>query len=288
MRVTASTLRTPRLTFGVRSAGQGELVLFLHGITAGAVVWDPVLEDLGRDFRCVAIDQRGHGLSDKPASGYGAADYVADVAAVLDALGPARAVVGHSLGARNAILAGAAMPERIGAVVAVDYAAGIEPEVFERLRASRSGGDGALGSADDVRRVVRSRSPLLPAAAVERRVAHLYALADGASARDGGFSTFTDSSSPRADAGFAPLAASWAMDQTVAAMDVDLTAPLRESSVPTLIVRGGDSPFLTEDALATSLALRDSVQGAVVGGTDHFVPEEAPAELSALVRSFLA
>ncbi|EYR64094.1 hydrolase [Actinotalea ferrariae CF5-4] len=286
MAVTGSVLSTPRLAVAARSAGEGELLLFLHGITAGAAVWDPVLEDLGREYRCVAVDQRGHGRSDRPAHGYTAEDYVADVAAVLDVLGPARAVVGHSLGARNAILAGSALPERIGAVVAIDYAAGIEPEVFERLRQSRSGGEGPLPDEDAVRRAVLARSPRLPPDAVERRVRHLYEAVDG---------------------GFVPRAAPWAVDQTLAAMDVDLTGALRGTTVPTLLVRGAESPFLSEAAFATSLALRPDlgadprddlrsdlrsdlradVRGAVVAGTDHFVPEEAPGEVAALVRGLL-
>ena len=266
MTITASTLRTPRITLGARSVGDGDLVLFLHGITAGAAMWDPILAELGKDFRCVAIDQRGHGRSDKPASGYRAEDYVADVAAVLDELGPARAVVGHSLGARNAILAGAALPERIGAVVAIDYAAGIEPEVFETLQAARAGGDGVLADDDAVRAAIRARSARLPEAAVEQRLGHLFSAVDG---------------------GFAPLASSSAVDQTVEHMDVDLTAALRDSSLPTLVVRGSDSPFLSEAAYAYSLGLREGIRGAVVDGTDHFVPEEAPLEVAGLVRDFL-
>ncbi|WP_225753079.1 alpha/beta fold hydrolase [Actinotalea sp. Marseille-Q4924] len=267
MVVTDVVLSTGRLSFHARRAGEGELLLFLHGITAGAAVWDPVLEDLGREYRCVAIDQRGHGRSGKPDTGYRAEDYVDDVAAVLDVLGPARAVVGHSLGGRNAILAGAAMPERIRAVVAVDYAAGIEPEVFERLRVARSGGEGQLTDADAVRRAVRARSARLPDAAVERRLRHLYEAGDG---------------------GFVPLASSAAVDETLRAMDVDLTGALRDSTVPMLLVRGADSPFLSAAALATSLGLRADLRGAVVAGTDHFVHEEAPSEVAALVRGFLS
>ncbi|NLF03714.1 MAG: alpha/beta fold hydrolase [Actinomycetales bacterium] len=267
MSITAGHLATDRLTFATRSAGQGELLLLLHGITAGAVVWDPVLTALARHFRVVAVDQRGHGGTDAPAHGYGAEEYVADVGALLDVLGPARAVVGHSLGARNAILAGAAFPGRVGAVVAVDYAAGIEPEVFERLRASRRGGEGALASEDDVRSAIRARSPLLPDDAVERRLAHLYSIADG---------------------GFLPRSSPSAIDQTLDAIDVDLEPALRASTVPTLIVRGAQSPFLSAQAYRSSLALRAGIEGAVVPGTDHFVPEEAPDALTRLIRTFLS
>jgi len=265
MAIVEGRLVTDRITFATRSAGEGELVLLLHGITAGAVVWDPVLEDLARDFRVVAVDQRGHGRSDKPDSGYGAEEYVADVGALLDALGPARAVVGHSLGTRNAILAGAAFPERVGGVVAVDYAAGMDAEALVGLRRARSPG-GPLTSEDDVRRAIRTRSELLPVDAVERRLRHLYAVADG---------------------GFAPLASPSAIGQTLEAMHVDLVPALRDSSVPVLLVRGGDSPFLSQAAHAFSLGLRAGLQGAVVPVTDHFVPEEAPAELAARIRRFL-
>lgn len=258
-------LETARGTFATRSAGEGELVLLLHGITAGAAVWDPVLAELARNFCVVAVDQRGHGRSSKPESGYEAGEYVADVGALLDALGPARAVVGHSLGARNAILAGAAFPGRIGAVVAVDYAAGMEPEVMAGLRRAR-GGEGELSSEDDVRRSILARSARLPADAVERRLRHLYSVADD---------------------GFAPLASPSAIEQTLAAMDVDLEAALRDATVPMLLVRGADSPFLSEAAYAFSLGLRAGIRGAVVPDTDHFVPEEAPTELAALVREFL-
>lgn len=266
MVIEESVLRTPRLSLHVRSAGAGELLVFLHGITAGAAVWDPVVEDLARDFRCVAVDQRGHGRSDKPRTGYGAEDYVADVAAVLDVLGPARAVVGHSLGARNAILAGSVMPERIGAVVAVDYAAAIEPEVFRALRAARTGGEGLLADDDAVRAAIRARSARLPDHAVERRVRHLYEAVDG---------------------GFVPLVSASAVDQTLRDLDVDLTGALRGSDVPMLLVRGGDSTFVSPRAFATSLALRAGLRGAVVPGVDHFVPEEAPLEVAALVRELL-
>ena len=51
------------------------------------------------EWRVVAVDQRGHGESDKPEKGYAIDDLAADVPALLDALGLPRAVVvGHSMG----------------------------------------------------------------------------------------------------------------------------------------------------------------------------------------------
>jgi 2-(acetamidomethylene)succinate hydrolase len=263
--ITVERLETGRIGLNARVAGSGELVLLLHGITAGAVVWDPVIAELADDFRVVAIDQRGHGASDHPDSGYGPDDYVGDIAAVLSLLGPARAVVGHSLGGRNAILAGAAMPDRIRSVVSIDYAAMMEPGVFSTLRNARSGGEGELPDIDSVRRAIRSRSALLPDDAVERRANHLYAVHGE---------------------GYRPIVSSAAVAETLETMDADLAPALSGSTIPMMLVRGGRSPFLSEAAFMRSLWLRPDLAGAIIDDTDHFVPEEKPAEVAAIIRRF--
>jgi len=78
----------------VESAGEGEPVLFLHGVSgSGATYRWLALE--GR--RCVRLTFRGHGESDRTPGAYRLDDYVADALSVLEALGPAP-LVGHSLG----------------------------------------------------------------------------------------------------------------------------------------------------------------------------------------------
>lgn len=50
----------------------GRPVLFLHGLSQCRLAWDRQLRSgLGRDLRLVAVDLRGHGLSEKPGDGYG-------------------------------------------------------------------------------------------------------------------------------------------------------------------------------------------------------------------------
>lgn len=102
--------------------GIGDLpVLLLHGLSQQRHFWDPVVRRTS-SRPLAALDQRGHGDSDTDLD----ADYsiracASDVAAAMDALGWARAVVvGHSWGAAVAVAAAAAMPERIPAVGLVD------------------------------------------------------------------------------------------------------------------------------------------------------------------------
>ena len=67
---------------------RGRPVLFLHGLSQSRLAWDRQLRsDLGRDLRLVAMDLRGHGLSEKPRDGYGdGALWAADVHAVITSL----------------------------------------------------------------------------------------------------------------------------------------------------------------------------------------------------------
>lgn len=77
----------------------GVPVVLLHGYTDSWHAFAPLMARLPRRFRTVALTQRGHGDSVKPAKGYAVADFSADLDLALDALGIDRAVVvGHSMG----------------------------------------------------------------------------------------------------------------------------------------------------------------------------------------------
>jgi len=94
---------------GVRLAvrewpGQGPSILLLHGLASSSHIWDLVAPRLAPRFRVVAYDQRGHGLSGKPSSGYGFDRLTADAAAVIRRVRLGRpVVVGHSWGANVAL-----------------------------------------------------------------------------------------------------------------------------------------------------------------------------------------
>ena len=49
----------------------GRPILFIHGISQCWLTWSRQLSsDLAEDYRLVAVDMRGHGLSDRPREGY--------------------------------------------------------------------------------------------------------------------------------------------------------------------------------------------------------------------------
>ncbi|MFF0748295.1 alpha/beta fold hydrolase [Streptomyces sp. NPDC004267] len=101
----------------------GRPLLALHGHLSEGASFAHLAEALGPEWRVVALDQRGHGDSDR-APDYRREGYVSDAQALLDHLGLDEVVlVGHSLGAVNAYHLAATRPERIAGLVSVDTAA---------------------------------------------------------------------------------------------------------------------------------------------------------------------
>src|SRR5580693_7550405 len=83
------------------SLGQGPLIVMIHGFPDYWYTWRDQMEALSDKFQCVAIDQRGYNLSDKPkgVDNYAMRLLAGDVIAVIHALGKERAIiVGHDWG----------------------------------------------------------------------------------------------------------------------------------------------------------------------------------------------
>jgi pimeloyl-ACP methyl ester carboxylesterase len=103
-----------------RWPGEGTPVLLLHGLASTRRIWDLVVPGLA-GLPVLALDQRGHGDSERPAGPYDGDAVVADALTALDAVGVSRVVVvGHSWGAWTALRLAASAPSRVLAVVAVD------------------------------------------------------------------------------------------------------------------------------------------------------------------------
>ena len=101
-------------------------LVLLHGLASALRIWDrvaPLLAAQGHEV--LAIDQRGHGESEKPESGYDFETIVADDAAIIRALNIQRyAVVGHSWGASVALEFAATHADEVAALLLVDGATG--------------------------------------------------------------------------------------------------------------------------------------------------------------------
>lgn len=102
------------------SLGSGPLIVMIHGFPDFWYTWRDQMEALSDKFQCVAIDQRGYNLSDKPkgVENYDVRLLVGDVAAVIKSLGQEKAIiVGHDWGGLVAWQFALNLPQMTGRLI---------------------------------------------------------------------------------------------------------------------------------------------------------------------------
>lgn len=96
-------------------------LLLLHGLSDSSFSFSRILPFVPVQFQAIALDQRGHGESDRPAGGYDLVSLADDAIHVLDAARIDQAlVVGHSMGTYVARVMAARAPERVTSLVLLD------------------------------------------------------------------------------------------------------------------------------------------------------------------------
>ena len=128
--------------------GRGEPLLLIMGLGADGSKWEDHVACYERHFRCLLMDNRGVGLSDKPAGPYTTAMMADDAAALLRALGIERArVAGVSMGGAIAQCLALQHPALVERLVIVSSWARCDAyaktvfEHFQRARAAMSRAD---------------------------------------------------------------------------------------------------------------------------------------------------
>jgi pyruvate dehydrogenase E2 component (dihydrolipoamide acetyltransferase) len=120
----------------VAGPGQGQKLLFLHGLGGSQSTWQVVLGDLVDRYRVGAFDLPGHGQSDKPAPAdfdYSVPALASSIAEGMQALNLAPAIiVGHSLGGAVALHLALERPELVQGLVLIN-SAGLGAEISEDL-----------------------------------------------------------------------------------------------------------------------------------------------------------
>jgi pimeloyl-ACP methyl ester carboxylesterase len=259
--------------------GDGPPLLLVHGWPETWYAWRLVMPALARDFEVIAVDQRGIGLSDKPARGYDTGTLAGDLVAMMDALGHERfALVGHDTGFAISYALCADHPDRVDRVALAEIpgspGAAPSPPVFvpgpindrlwhlpfnrlqkinEQLVTGRE--DLFFGWEFD------AAAKKLPADVIKYYVGIL--------------------SNP--DALRATFEWYRALDTTIAQ---DQQRKTKRLTMPVLAI-GGAASFGAHVADAMKL-VADDVQSLVIPGAGHFVAEEAPEAMLAALTAFLA
>lgn len=245
-----------------REAGQGEVLLFLHGLGLTRTSWDPQLRDLSDRWRCVAWDMPGYGMS-SPVKLLTFKAIADAVASLLDMLEVQQAhICGLSFGGQQALHFALDHPERVASLILADTSAafgvdGTDPDAW--LEARLAPLDVGLTPADIAEQVLCS------VAGPE----------------------FGGDNLAAAVASFERISAAGLRAACECIPTHDVRDRLGEITVPTLVIVG---ELDNETPLVYSRYLADRIQGSelvVIGGVGHLSPCEAPEEFNATVRRFL-
>ena len=247
-------------------------VLFLHGGGLTAHTWDLVCLALRLDYRCLALDLRGHGDSEwSPEMNYGIEAHRDDVAALIEHLGlDGLVLVGMSLGGLTALAYAGRHAAKLDALVIIDAGPEARQEGSRRI-AEFIAAPAEFDSVDEVIERALSFNPRRDAKLLRRSLQHnLRQLPNG---------KLTWKHDRRHRAKFD--AEAWARRREALWDDIP------RITCPTLVVRGGRSDvFHDEDAEKLSAALP---QGSWVRVEDagHTVQGDNPRALVGELRRFL-
>ncbi len=258
-----------QLSVLVWGKAEPELV-FLHGGGQNAHTWDLVITALGRP--AIAIDLPGHGHSSwREDRDYGPVTNALAVARVISELAPAAAgVIGMSLGGLTLIRLAATRPDLVRRAVIVDVTPGSTAAHARMTRTERGttqliSEHRSFASLDEVAELAVLASPRRPATAVRRGVRHnTRQLPDG---------TWT-----------------WRYDPQIGSAQGShgtLWDELPRLGMPVMLVRGGDSAFVTAEDLGRATASLPGMRVEVVPGAGHAVQSDQPLALAALIGDFL-
>jgi len=112
--------------------GEGPPLVLIHGMGGDSSEWSLLTPELSKEVRCIAVDLRGHGKSEKPDQPYTQDMFADDVAALLDTLGVDRAYIcGLSMGGFVALKMALNHPEKVRGLILIDTAARMPAKSIE-------------------------------------------------------------------------------------------------------------------------------------------------------------
>lgn len=248
-----------------RAYGEGPVLVVLHGLFGSLNNWHTFATRLADRFRILAVDQRNHGASPhSPVFNY--LSMAGDLKELLDRHSISRAsVLGHSMGGKTALQFAALYPDSIDRLIVADIA----PRAYARghdsiLDALVSVDPSSASSRRDVDAVI---ARFVPNPAVRQ-----FLLTNLQRDPDGRFRWKINIPAIREnyDAIIGP---------------VEIPSPILR---PVLFIRGGRSPYLTDEDIAAIRPLFPFAVVTTLRSAGHWVHADAPDEFRQAVASFLA
>ena len=251
------------------------VLLFLHGAGLTAHTWDLICLTLRDDYHCIALDQRGHGLTDGIHT-FGVEEPRADIRGAVEALGLRRfALTGMSMGGNNAIAYAGVYPDELTAAVFVDICPTVLPTGYQNTVVH----DAAIASSRSFDEAVDAAHRHNPRGSKDyKRYTLSYSLEKFA---DGHWHMrYERDTPPAAPADQLAAYMAWRRDE--------LWSLVPKIRCPALVVHGADSVSQSHDNLEQFRRTLPDASLIQIAGASHDVQEDQPRALAVALKDFFS
>ena len=278
-RAQAETVEINGLSFNYQEWGDSrskQVLLLLHGFGETSSIWEEIAIELSREYRVLALDQRGHGGSARPRDhNYSRNSQVEDLEAFVEALGLRNVtIVGQAMGGANALCYAAEHPDVVAALIVIEAAPEVLRSGVETLRRLLASADSFV-SLDEAVETYEQFYPYATTEQLNRRVKGTLARSEDLTYVWDFDPIFRDATArpPDPDPGQRRMTNLWECVERV--------------QCPVMIVRGAETDMLTPEAIQRLHRRIPGSRVSLIEEAGHAVPTDQPSALSQHIREFL-
>jgi pimeloyl-ACP methyl ester carboxylesterase len=261
-----------RFNYQLYGPENGRKWIFLHGLMGYGSNWRKITSQLPQE-RILVFDQRGHGRSWKPMTGYASEDYADDVHLIAQDLGWDRFIlVGHSMGGRNALSFAHKYPDQVEKLVIEDIGPDPDMNAIAYYQNMLSSVPTPFASKLLAKEFFMNEWPKLG-------VVHENVLTLGQYL----YSNLQDTPEGKVDWRFSKDAI---MASVIQGRAKDAWHELRTLTMPTLVIRGENSRELSKESFQRMLASNKQIQGVEISNAGHWVHADQASQFAESLLNF--
>ncbi len=249
-------------------------LVFLHGLMGSLSNWRSLVKHFSESYQVLTYDQRGHGRSFKPESGYAPSDFADDLHQIINDLGWDKInLVGHSMGARNALQFAALYPERVQSLVMEDMGPESVDKSVDRITGLITSVPTPFKNKQQAKDFFAG--PFLEIHKENKQVATLAKFF---------YSNLDQAEGGSIDWRFSKEGILKTMEE---GRGVDRWAEFTALSMPTMVMRGEYSNDLSREVFDKMQSVNRKAKAIEVKGVGHWIHFEKPKEFTQLLKTFL-
>ncbi len=252
----------------------GRKWIFVHGLMGFGQNWRRIISSFEKTERCLSYDQRGHGRSFKPESGYTPDDYADDLKKIVDELGWEKFIlVGHSMGGRNVLVFASKYPEYVEKLIIEDIGPESNSGASEYYEYLLNLVPTPFSSRDQARQFFAEE--FVKTAKTRENVEVISRFF---------YSNIEEKPNGTLDWRFSK---SGIIESVRAGRDQDRWQEVRNLKVPTLLIRGENSQELSRESYQSMLDCNSMIKGVEVSNAGHWIHSDQPETFVEVLKSFV-